>query len=214
MSQVTVQTTQTKQPGKREYKEEISVETKDGSKVESTYEVKQEVKTAPGAVDQETRLGQAEAVVHRNVIWALGAGVLPIPVVDVVAVTSVQLKMLKELSDVYDVPFTSAIAKKIIGALLAGVGSVGFGSVIGASLSKLLPIFGTTVGVISVPIFAAAFTHATGRVFLMHFESGGTVLDFNPQAMRKHFKDEFEKAKESVARIHVEDGKVVDQKKP
>ena len=214
MSHETVHTTQSKQPGKREYKEEVTVETKDGVKVESTYEVKQEVHAAPEVVDPESRLGRAQAVVHRNVMWALGAGLVPVPFVDVVAVTSVQLKMLKELSEVYDVPFTSSIAKKLIGALLAGVGSVGVGSVIGASLAKLIPFVGTTLGVISVPIFAGAFTHATGRVFVMHFESGGTILDFNPQAMRKHFKEEFEKSKESVARLHAEDGKAVSHKKP
>jgi hypothetical protein len=35
----------------------------------------------------------------------------------------------------------------------------------------------------------------------MHFESGGTLLDFDPRAMRGHFKQEFEKAKISVTRI-------------
>jgi uncharacterized protein (DUF697 family) len=208
MATETVQTTQSKQPGKQEYKEEIKVETKDGSKVESTYEVKQEVKQEakePAATDPYSRVGRAESIIQRNVIWALGAGIVPIPIADVVAVTAVQIKMLKELSDLYEVKFTKSIAKKIIGSLLSGVGSVGLGSVIGASLAKLVPAVGTTLGVVAVPIFAGAFTHATGRIFLMHFESGGTFLDFDPHAMRSHFKQEFEKAKEKVARIHAEE---------
>ena len=51
----------------------------------------------------------------------------------------------------------------------------------------------------SVSIVSGAFTLATGRVFTMHFESGGTVLDFDAGAMRAYFEDEFARAKRTVA---------------
>ncbi|EYF04405.1 YcjF family protein [Chondromyces apiculatus] len=200
MATETVQTTQTKQPGKTEIKEEIKTETKEGVKVETKREVKTETKPEP--TDPFSRVGRAEAIIQRNFIWSLGAGAIPLPIVDVAAVLAVQLKMLKELSNLYGLPFSSSIAKKIVYSLLSSVGGVGLGALIGAGLAKAVPTVGTALGVIAVPIFAGAFTHATGRVFLMHFESGGTFLDFNPHTMRAHFRQEFEKAKETAAQAH------------
>jgi lipoate-protein ligase A len=40
-----------------------------------------------------------------------------------------------------------------------------------------------------------AATYAIGRVFIQHFESGGTFLDFNPEKVREYFKEQFERGK-------------------
>jgi len=150
--------------------------------------------------DYSARLAKAEEITRHNVLWALGAGVLPIPVFDILAITGIELKMLKEFSNLYGVKFTEGAAKKLVVSLLSSLGSVGLG-LIGGSLLKLIPTVGTALGVASVPVVAATATHALGKVFIMHFESGGTFLDFNPQAMRQYFHQEFEKAKDVIARL-------------
>jgi uncharacterized protein (DUF697 family) len=157
---------------------------------------------APPAVDTVSRVGRAEAIVRRNVLWSLGAGVVPFPLFDAIAMTGVQLKMLAELAELYKVSFTESIAKKIIGSLLSSLGGVAIGSAVGASLAKFVPVVGTALGIVSVPLIGGAFTHATGTVFVLHFEAGGTLLDFDPHKMRRYFKDEFEKAKQTVAEVH------------
>lgn len=162
----------------------------------SKAEAKHEMLTA------RTEAGQA--VIRRNVLWALGAGVVPFPLIDILAITAVEVKMLKQLSDVYDVPFTEGVAKKLVGSLLTSLGSVGIGAVIGGSLIKLVPVIGTTLGLVSVPIFAATFTNAMGKIFQLHFETGGTLLDFDPKAVRKHFRQEFEKSKEEVSQLQAD----------
>lgn len=155
----------------------------------------------PPALDPQARLSQADGIIHRNVLWALGAGVVPIPIADVLAVSAVQVKLLKELSELYGIAFRQDLAKKLVGSLLVGIGGVGVGMALGMSLAKLIPVVGQAFGVISVPVASGAFTHAIGRVFVMHFESGGTFLDFDPQRMREHFKKEFEDAKDKVAQM-------------
>ena len=157
------------------------------------------IPASPSGGESAERLKQADAIIHRNVLWALGAGVVPLPVLDIAAVSAVELKLLKELSDIYSVEFSKKIAKKIIFSLLTSAGVLGIGCLIGGSLSKLVPFIGTTVGFVSVPVIVAAFTHGLGRVFLMHFEAGGTLLDFDAVAMRQYFKKEFEKGKEVAA---------------
>jgi uncharacterized protein (DUF697 family) len=147
------------------------------------------------------RLEQAREITRRNVLWALGAGVVPFPVADVLAVMAVQVKLLREFSTLYGVSFTEGVAKKLAATLLSSIGIVGIGSVVGGSLAKLIPGVGTALGLVSVPLLAGMVTHATGKVFTMHFESGGTLLDFDPKAMREYFKQEFEKAREVVSQI-------------
>lgn len=160
--------------------------------------VSETTQTKEMVTDPEARSLQADAVIHRNVLWALGAGVVPIPIADVLAVSAVQVKLIKELSELYGLGFREDLAKKLVGSLLAGIGGVGVGAVLGMSLAKVVPVVGQALGVVSVPIASGAFTHAVGRVFVMHFESGGTLLDFDPKGMREHFRREFEEAKEKV----------------
>lgn len=162
-------------------------------------------KTAKTPVkDTRPRKEQAQDVIRRDVLWALGAGLVPVPLGDIAAVTAVEMKMLRELSQIYDVTFTENIARKIAYTLLSSIGAVGIGAAIGGSLTKLIPVVGSTLGMISVPAVAAAFTHALGQVLVVHFEVGGTLLDFDAEAMRAHFKSEFEKANQTVAQMQTE----------
>ncbi len=43
---------------------------------------------------------------------------------------------------------------------------------------------------LTVPTFAAASTYAVGKIFVQHFESGGTVLSFNPDKVRDYYEAE------------------------
>ncbi|MGK4008335.1 DUF697 domain-containing protein [Sorangium sp. So ce1036] len=174
----------------------------DGTEVKS--EIKSEVKAQGAPADGQWSIYRAEAIIRRNVLWALVAGVLPVPVVDFVAIEGVQLKMLKELTDLYGVKFTQNIAKTLIGSLISSTLSVGMGATIGMGLVKFVPVIGTTLGMVSTPLMAGAATNALGKVFMMHFEAGGTLLNFDPNAMRSYFRSEFEKSKETVARMQQE----------
>ncbi|MDC0747890.1 YcjF family protein [Polyangium mundeleinium] len=206
------ETTQSKQSTEKktdepriEVKEEATsaseVEPKAEAKVEPKAEGKSPSSAASKSPEPISRVGRADAIIRRNVLWALGAGLVPVPIADMVAVTGIQVKMLAELSDVYELSFREDIAKKLIGSLLSGVLGVGTGAVIGASLGKLIPFVGTAFGIVTVPVISGAFTRALGKVFVMHFETGGTLLDFDPHKVRSYFKQEFENAKEYVADV-------------
>jgi len=148
---------------------------------------------------ESTHHEQATGIVRSNIYWAMGAGVLPLPVVDLVAITGVQLKMLRQLSALYDVPFREGVAKKAITSLVVGLGGVGIGGFIGASLVKLLPVVGSTFGAVSTPVISGMLTNAVGQTFVMHFEAGGTLLDFKPKVMREYFRREYTKSKDVVS---------------
>jgi uncharacterized protein (DUF697 family) len=142
----------------------------------------------------EEREQQARGIVDRYVKWSFGAGLLPIPLLDVATITGVQLRMLSQLAKHYGVEFRENAAKSVVSALLGGLlpTNLAYGGI--GSLVKSIPLVGQLAGIVVLPTFASAATYAVGRVFIQHFESGGTFLDFDPASVREHFQQEFEKA--------------------
>jgi len=141
-----------------------------------------------------SRDDQAMALVNSYVPWSAAAGLLPLPMLDMAALVAVQLRMLSKLSQMYEVPFKENGVKSIVTTLLGTVLTNGLGGTLG-SLAKSIPFIGPVVGIAVVPGMYSAATYATGRVFVSHFEAGGTFLDFDPKKMRAYFVAEFEKAK-------------------
>jgi uncharacterized protein (DUF697 family) len=114
----------------------------------------------------------------------------------VAAVGGVQLQMLRRLSEIYDVPFTENRGKSIIASLAGSLipASTATTTAMGVgSLMKGLPGIGTAIGALSMPVFSAGATYVIGKVFIQHFASGGTLLDFNPPDYREFIKTQKEK---------------------
>lgn len=131
----------------------------------------------------------AQSLAQTSMYCAVVAGLVPIPVFDFVAVTVIQLEMLRRLSNLYGVQFSQHAGKNIIGSLVGGsVPSVG--SPLVASVVKVIPIVGSTLGAVSMPVIAGATTYAIAKVFIQHFESGGTFLTFDPKAVKKYYNEQ------------------------
>lgn len=138
----------------------------------------------------------AKGVVQRNTLWAATTGLVPIPVVDSAATVAVQLKMLAELSDVYDVAFNKSSGKSVIAAMTACItsgvlGRALLGTGIFSSLARVMPVVGSTLSIVTMPGFNAAFTYALGRVFQQHYAAGGTMADFDPNKAAPEFRKNF-----------------------
>jgi uncharacterized protein (DUF697 family) len=129
----------------------------------------------------------AQAIVKKYALYSAGAGLIPIPLADFAAITALEVKMLSELGTLYDVPFSQEMVRPIVASLIGGYTSTKVGYGIGGSLMKSVPIVGQAIGLLSVPAFGAGMTYAIGKVFIQHFASGGTFLDFDPEKVRSHF---------------------------
>jgi len=151
------------------------------------------------------RQAVADKIVQNRVWWSVGGGLIPIPWVDIVAVTGVQLSMIYALSQNYDVEFKKNQAKTIVASLLGSIvpSSLARGTV-GSSL-KAIPILGSTLGGISMSAFSGAATYAIGKVFIQHFETGGTFMDLDVEKMREFFKEQFEEGKVEAEKIDKEE---------
>jgi uncharacterized protein (DUF697 family) len=142
---------------------------------------------ASSEISPEQREVFASKLVDRFAIWSGVAGLVPVPVVDVLAVGGLQLQMLRRLSQVYGVPFSENRGKSLIASLVGATipTSSGIGA---ASALKIVPIIGTIASAFVAPVLSAGATYAIGKVFIQHFESGGTLLDFNPPSYREFIK--------------------------
>lgn len=143
----------------------------------------------------ETRDAEAMAIVYRNMMWAGGAGVLPFPLFDLAAITGVQIKLVKELADFYGIAFMKNATKSIILSLLGTLTTGTLAVATAVAALKFVPVVGQLVALFALPGMSAAITYAVGRVFIQHFEAGGTILDLDPGAMKEYFRQEFEKGK-------------------
>jgi uncharacterized protein (DUF697 family) len=147
-------------------------------------------------VTDERRDEQASQLVDRYSLWAGAAGLVPIPIVDVAVVGGVQIQMLRKLSEVYGVPFSENMGKSVLAGLAGSLipASTATTTAMGVgSMLKGLPGIGTVVGALTMPVFSAGATYVIGKVFIQHFASGGTLLDFNPPDYREFIKAQKEK---------------------
>lgn len=144
----------------------------------------------------------------KNYMWfSMGAGLIPVPFLDLATISGVQLKMLCDLSNEYNIPFSENKGKSIVTALLGSiVPNTLVGSSVG-SLLKMIPVIGTVMGGISLSIFAGAATYAIGKVFIQHYETGGTLLDFNPAEMNEYFKTKFKEGQKVAEEMNEKTGK-------
>ena len=150
--------------------------------------------TTPMTDEQRDEL--ASQAVDRFSLWSGAAGLIPVPVVDMVAVGGLQLQMLRRLSEIYGVPFSTNRGKSIIASLAGAIIPASTATTTAMSVGSLmkgLPGIGTMVGALSMPVFSAGATYVIGKVFIQHFASGGTLLDFNPPDYREFIKAQQEK---------------------
>jgi uncharacterized protein (DUF697 family) len=134
----------------------------------------------------------ASRLVDRLSLWSGAAGLIPLPLVDTVAVGGIQLHMLRKLSEIYGVPFSENRGKSILGSI-AGAMIPSTTATAASSFVKFVPVIGTAIGQLTMAAVSAPTTWVLGKVFIQHFASGGTLLDFNPPDYREFIKTQRER---------------------
>lgn len=145
------------------------------------------------AAARAERQARARSLVQNYVLGAAGIALVPFPVIDLAALMALEVKLVHGLCKHYEVPFKGNIARSLIASLLSG-GSTFLLARGLASLAKAVPGLGTLAGGGSVAVSSASVTYAVGEVFIKHFESGGTLLDFDVNKLKGVFKRELKNA--------------------
>jgi len=131
---------------------------------------------------------------------AAGVGLLPGGLLNFAGILAVQVTMVWKIAN----KFGHTEGKdRIRGSVLSLIGSAlptGIGHGAGVALVAIPAVIaGTVVYFLVTPILAYAMTQAVGNAYIMHFESGGTLLTFDARAFGEYFLKEFQKAGGIVA---------------
>jgi uncharacterized protein (DUF697 family) len=148
--------------------------------------------SSSGSGMPEDREAVASKLVDRFAIWSGVAGLIPVPFLDIAVVGGLQVQMLRRLSQMYEISFSENRGKALIAGLAGSMipASSGIGA---ASALKAVPVLGMMAAGFVMPVLSAGATYAIGKAFIQHFESGGTLLDFNPPDYREFIKAQKEK---------------------
>jgi len=143
------------------------------------------------------RKSSAKKIIEKNVAFAIGAGLVPVPFVDFGVLVTILLKMVQELATEYELDVDQRKLRSMIIPLVKspGISTLAVGGL--SSLMKVLPVVGV-VGMGATTLFVGALTYATGRVFALHFEKGGNLADFDLYAQRKIFVREYQSGKKAI----------------
>lgn len=181
---------------------DTSASTSDSSTSDTTSSTQQTTslpKTMEEALDERVaRNVEAHETLKNYVLVSMAVGLVPVPLIDIAALIGIQLKLVHSIAQQYNVPFSSALANSLIASLLGGVVTTTTAMPL-ASVVKIIPFVGSVSGFLSVAILGGATTYAVGKVFIQHFESGGTFLDFEPEKVKEHFKSLFEEGQKFAA---------------
>jgi Uncharacterized protein/domain associated with GTPases len=157
----------------------------------------QEVEIKLAAASLQGKHISAQNTVKTHMVSGMALGLLPAPLFDIMALSGVQLNLLRSLCRHYTVDFDEQIGKGMVAALISG--SLPVLTVLGlSSFAKLIPGIGTVGGGLSMTVLAGATIYATGQVFIRHFEAGGTLQNFDSKHWQEFFKQQMEEGKAFV----------------
>lgn len=142
----------------------------------------------------------ADRIVKNHVLGSMSVGLIPIPLVDLVALSGIQLNMLRKIAKQYGIPFSKDKGKNMIASLLGGGLSVPIAGAL-TSLVKAFPVVGMASGALVMPATAGAVTYAVGKVFTRHFASGGTFLNFDPEAVKDYYSEMLKEGEQIANRM-------------
>ena len=144
----------------------------------------------PEHSEMEEPFRSAMSTVYKYSALSAATGLIPMPLVDMAGLMAMQLMMLKKLCALYDIPFDSQRSKSAIAILASGISS----TCVAVSSTKLIPFIGA-FSIATMPAVNGAFSYAVGRVFIRHFASGGTFLDFDADKVKGYFQEQFRAGK-------------------
>jgi len=150
--------------------------------------------------DKNFRRLYADQTVKQWCQWSSVAGFVPVPGVDILAISATQAKMIYSLCKLYDKKFHREALSSIISGLLGG-GLTGLVSAsLAFSLVKNIPIVGSTVSAVTMPAVAYGITYALGAVFIQHFEADREMSELSVKEVEDYFLEQYKKGKASFSK--------------
>ena len=129
------------------------------------------------------RRRKAVAIVERYANWSAVGGVIPVPLANAAAITALMVRMIKQLSTLYGVPFEQNRTRAAVIGLMGGVLPTGLGTIAASTLTYFVPGYGMLSLAVS-SVTSSAYARSIGQLYIEHFEIGATQIDFHKIVLR------------------------------
>ena len=158
---------------------------------------------------ETTTAEELEGIVNNHVLWAMGAGLIPVPLFDIAAVTAIQMDMLRQLARHCGSGFSESTGKQFLvgltGSTFARIGASALTKStfarIGASVFKFVPGVGSIIGGISMSALSGASTYAVGHVAINRFTAHDDLQSVDLAEVRKAYQEAFERGQRFVSTL-------------
>ena len=147
---------------------------------------------------------QAGIILNEYTVASMTIGLIPVPLADFAALSGLQFKMIHSFSELYEQKFSGNHSRTFITSLLGGALPYTFLRM--ASLVKLVPGVGTVVGTTSMVTMGGASTYALGKVLTQHFESGKSLEELSPKAVKGTFSKEMKAGQKFISKLKKNNG--------
>jgi len=120
------------------------------------------------------RRRKAVAIVERFANYSAVGGAIPVPIVNAAALTALLVRMVKSLSDLYEVPFERNRTRAIVIGLMGGALPTGFATIATSVITSVVPGY-NLLGLAVSSVTSSAYARSIGQLYVEHFENGATV---------------------------------------
>lgn len=139
-------------------------------------------------------LDAASEIISSSTKWSVVASLIPIPYLDIASLGVIQANMILDLSRVYDQPVSKRAVQSVVAVLFGTLAPSGAAQYALTASAKFIPGYGSAISAVTLATFGAAATFAIGKIFVRHYENGGTFDDFSATEVQADLKKEFSKA--------------------
>jgi uncharacterized protein (DUF697 family) len=147
-----------------------------------------------------SREEEANRIISKYVGWGAGSGVVPVPFLDIAAVATVQVMMIRELLALYEVPFSETRARATATVLIGSLSPSVLAGATAMTIFKVVPFVGYPLATLTMPILASAATYAVGKVICSHLEEGGNLDTLDSKSVKARMRDAFREGKSRLKR--------------
>lgn len=138
---------------------------------------------------------EAMAIVKTWSQWAVVAGMTPVPILDTIALSAAQIKLIQLLCKHYDVPFEQKVAIAVAAGLIGGTATSAIATGVTRIVMKNIPVAGQLFNLTVEPALSYGSTYAIGASFVKHFESKGSLSNFKSEQMQDYATEQYKKGK-------------------
>lgn len=120
------------------------------------------------------RRRKAVAIVERYANLSAVGGAVPVPLANAAAITALLVRMVKKLSDLYEVPFERNRTRSVVIGLMGGALPTGFATIATTTLTYFIPGL-NMMGLAVSSVTSGAFARSIGQLYIEHFENGVAI---------------------------------------